>query len=322
MTNSDEQLVRRIQQGDEDAWASFLERYSDLILSTSRDYCRLASARTGTGDIRDERDEMYLFLAQMVRRSLRSFRLTCHPRTWIISVIGNRKRVLKAYLMHKAPSRSDVRLPKVMEGRSEIEREIFKRLIWGIEPVHISLDLHVEEFQCLEVEALLAESSPRVYERILSNRRAAEPTVSIDDLDAATGGRPKVQIADTGPGPAEDLDTRVLQEAVGEALSTALERLSAVERRVLILLCNHGMSASDIVEVAASDVRLALSEIDNVNRCYYIKDRALEKVADAVIEKLEQLTGERRLDSEPRQLLKRIEELLQERGFPLKERLT
>ena len=82
------------------------------------------------------------------------------------------------------------------------------------------------------------------------------------------------------------------------------------------------MSASDIVDVAASDVRLALSEIDNVNRCYYIKDRALEKVADAVIEKLEQLTGERRLDSEPRQLLKRIEELLQERGFPLKERST
>ena len=125
-----------------------------------------------------------------------------------------------------------------------------------------------------------------------------------------------------GPDPGEDLESRALQEAVREALSTALGSLSAVERRVLILLCNHGMSAADIVDVAASDLRLALSEIDNVNRCYYIKDRALEKVADAVVTKLEQLTGERRLDSEPRQLLKRIEELLQERGFPLGEAST
>ena len=316
---SDEELVRRIQNGDEEAWADFLERYSDLIFSRARDYCRLTTVRTGSGDLRDERDEIYLFMAESVRRSLKSFRLSCHPKTWIISVIGNRKQVIKAYLMLKAPARSDVRLPKIMESRSELEKKIFRRLIWGIEPVHIAWDLQVDESQCLEVESLLARHSPRVFERIQGNRRALEPKLSIDEHDDEEGDRPRIQIADIGPSPEEEMESRAAQRAVQEALKHAYGELAPAERRVLILLYNHGLSAAQVVEMADTDANLALSEIDNVNRCYYVKDKALAKIADIMVEKLENFAGERAgAERQPRELLRRIEELLRDRGFPLR----
>jgi hypothetical protein len=76
------------------------------------------------------------------------------------------------------------------------------------------------------------------------------------------------------------------------------------------------MSAADIVILAASDPRLLEGEIGNVNQCYYIKDRALEKIAGAMTRKLVSVFGEESATSQSRRVYQCIEALLKERGFP------
>ncbi len=313
-STDEEEEVRRIQHGDERAWADFLARHSDLIFTKASQYCRLSNVRAGVFDWRDERDELYLFMAQALRRSLNSFRMTCQPRTWVFAVIGSRKQVVKAYLLHKTPARADVRLPKIMESRSALEKQIFKRLIWGIDPAHIALELQTEEDRCAEVEALLRHHSPRVYERILGNRVALEPTLSVDDVDERGGAR--LEFTADAPNPEELFETKAVKQMVQQSLADALDTLTIPERRVLILLYSHDMSAADIVALAASDHRLLDGEIGNVNQCYYIKDRALEKIASVMTPKLVNAFDEEWGASHSRRVLKCIEALLKERGFP------
>ncbi len=314
MATEEEEEVRRIQQGDERAWADFLARHSDLIFTKASQYCRLSKVLAGGLDWRDERDELYLFMAQALRRSLNSFRMTCQPRTWVFAVLGNRKQVVKAYLLHKAPARADVRLPKIMESRTALEKQIFRRLIWGIDPAHIALELQTEEDQCAEVEALLRQHSPRVYERMLGNRVALEPTLSVDDVDERGGGL--LKFTADAPNPEELFESKAVKQIVQQSLADALDKLTTPERRVLVLLYSQGMSAADIVALAASDPTLLEGEIGNVNQCYYIKDRALEKIAGVMTCELVRAFDEELVTSQSRRVYQCIEALLKERGFP------
>ena len=313
---TDEELVRRIQRGDEAAWAAFLERYTDLIYSKASQYGRLSSVRTGAGDWCDERDELYLFMAQALRRSLQSFQMSCRPRTWVFAVVGNRRQVVKAYLMQKAPARADVRLPKAMASRPALDKQIFRRLVWGIEPLHIAWDLNTDEQRCAEVEDLLRRHSPRVYERVQSNRIALKPTLNMDDQDAADSGDQRGGLAAAGRNPEQLFESKATRQVVQQALTGALTALTVTERRVLILLYSHDMSAADIVALAASDEALLAAKIGDINRCYYIKDRALGKIADSMSRELARALGEEVPDAEPRQVYRRIEALLRECGIP------
>ena len=141
---TDEELVRRVQQGDRQAWCAFLARHTNLIYRKAREYSRTGSTRISPQDREDETGDLYLFMAETLRRSLQSFRLSCRTSTWLNSVLGNRRQIIKAYLMQKDPSRADVRLPKVMASRSDVDKEIFRRLVWGLDPADIARDVGVD----------------------------------------------------------------------------------------------------------------------------------------------------------------------------------
>lgn len=311
---TDEKLVERIQQGDAEAWGAFLGRYTELLYGKAWEYSRLAGSRPGSEEVAEEVADLYLFMAESLLRSLRAFQRTCKPRTWVLSVIGNRKHVLKAYLLHKNPGRADVRLPKALEARPQIDQEIFKRLIWGLEPAHIAQDLGVPEGHCLEIEALLAERSPRVHARMLANRQARMPELRLDE---GTGEEePAVQLAHPGPNPEEEAERQALRGIIQDAIAAAVQELSDPERRVLILLYNQGVTPAQIAELATLDQ--GLGEIANANRCYYLKDRALDKIAAHLASGLETLSGHPpSLVAQRRQVLKALEEFLGEQGVPL-----
>lgn len=311
---TDEKLVERIQQGDAEAWGAFLGRYTELLYGKAWEYSRLAGSRPGSEEVAEEVADLYLFMAESLLRSLRAFQRTCKPRTWVLSVIGNRKHVLKAYLLHKNPGRADVRLPKALEARPQIDQEIFKRLIWGLEPAHIAQDLGVPEGHCLEIEALLAERSPRVHARMLANRQARMPELRLDE---GTGEEePAVQLAHPGPNPEEEAERQALRGIIQDAIAAAVQELSDPERRVLILLYNQGVTPAQIAELATLDQ--GLGEIANANRCYYLKDRALDKIAAHLASGLETLSGHPPpLVAQRRQVLKALEEFLGEQGVPL-----
>ncbi len=306
----DATLVEHIQRGDQQAWAAFLARYTDLIYHKARQY----SQTVPNAEREDETAELYLFMAQTVRRSLKSFRGTCKTRTWILSVIGNRPHVLKAYLLHKDPARADVRLPRVLTNRSPTEQEIFRRLVWGLDPAHIARELDVSPGQCFAVENLLAENSPRVYERIQANRQAQSPTVSLESGEAASDT--PVQLAHPGPDPAEQTERQHLQSNVRQALQIALDELTAAERRVLVLLYNQGLAPAQIAALAA-DENLGLGEAVNANRCYYLKDRALDKIAAQIVAQLGEGDTDVPTTETRRERLKQVETFLREQGIPL-----
>jgi len=310
---SDEDLITEIQQENPDAWAIFLDRYTHVIYRKACEYSQ-TSRQIGTEDFEDEVADLYLFMAGYLKNSLKSFQGKCHPKTWVQSIVGNRIRIIKAYLLHKAPERADVRLPRVLSSRSQKDQDIFKRLVWGFDLAYIAQDLQVPETQCQEVEDLLAEKSPRVYDRIRANRASRSPHLSI---------QPPIDDEDTGldiPSPDRDpeqtLEAHESSHHIQKAIFEGIETLSTPERRVLILLYNQDMKPAEIITLAASDPHLGFPKETTQNRIYYLKDRALDKIGDHIIHQLTQETGRPPPDKSKRALLESIETYFLECGFP------
>jgi DNA-directed RNA polymerase specialized sigma24 family protein len=312
---TDQQLVAAIQRGNQQAWAAFLERYTDLLYARARSYSRSARFLLGAADWEDEAAELYLFMACELQRSLAAFRGDCQPATWVRSVVDRRRAILAAYLRQKDPHRADVRLPRPLQGRlSAAEEEIFRHLVWGFAPEDIPLRLEVSRRQCEAVEARVAARSPQVHARILENRRRLQPHLTLDSDESAEGPE-----AHSGPGanPDSALEQQRLRRAVQEALRRALERMGTASRRVLILLYNRQASVDQIVALAARDESLGLGEIPNANRVYYLKDKGLKAILEEMyeqFERLEDIPAERRPGQ--RQLLHHVEEILREQGVP------
>ncbi|NKB68929.1 MAG: hypothetical protein GKR89_17825 [Candidatus Latescibacteria bacterium] len=310
---SDEELVEGVQRGDAAAWGAFLERHTDAIYGCAWAYSKSGGARPDNQAQEDEAAELYLFLAETVRHSFKSYRGRCKPRTWVLSVIGNRTHILKAYLLRKDPQRTDMRLPKVMADRPAIEREIYKRLVWGLDPAGIALELDVDRGRCAEVEDLLVQHSPRVYQRVLANRRARLPQVR---LDVEEEGR-AVQLAAFQSDPAKALEERLNQGLIQDALAAGVEILDAQERRVLVLLYNRGWTAAQIALRALEDPYLGLEGVKDANRVYYLKDRALRQLGLVLLARLAEGGREVGEQEVGRALARSLERLLQERGLPL-----
>ena len=316
---SDEALVERARQGDQQAWALFLERYTDLLYARAVAYSRTAPAAAGAADREDEVGELYLFMAGQLQTSLRAFRGDCRPATWVHAVIGRRRAILKAYLRHKDPHRADVRIPRALKGALGAGDEaVFRRLVWGLEPDDIGLELDVSRERCREVEALVAERSPRVHRRILENRRRRQPHLSLDqDAGAEDDGHTPLQVAHPGPDPDESFEQRRRSRTVRAGLDRALVRLSGPERRVLILLYNQGATVAEVVSLGHRDEGLGLGHITAANQVYYLRDKAM-RVILAEIRAAAGPGEETELPAypSPRELLQILEQYLVEHGLP------
>ena len=317
--DTDEALVERAREGDQEAWALFLERYTDLLYARARSYSRTAQLSGGAADREDEAGELYLFMAGQLQKSLKAYRGDCRPATWVHAVIGRRRAMLKAYLRHKDPRRADVRLPRALEGAlADGDEAIFRYLIWGLEPEDIPLELDVSVTQCRDVEALVAERSPLVHGRMLENRRRRQPHLSLDlEADPDDEGRVPLQVANANPGPDEALEQQGLHRAVSAGLDRALACMPTPERRVLILLYDQGATVAEIASLAQLDENLGLGEVTSANRVYYLRDKALEgilaEIRGALAEGEEMPAAAR---SKRRELLQCLEQYLVERGLP------
>ena len=122
---TDEQLVERIKNGDQDAWALFLERYTDVLYNKARKYSHSTWAQLDETAREDEIAELYLFMAQRLQRSLLSFKGDCTPSTWVHAVCGHQAAVIKGYLRQQDSRRSDTRLPRFMADRPALDQETF-----------------------------------------------------------------------------------------------------------------------------------------------------------------------------------------------------
>ena len=316
---SDETLVDRARQGDQEAWGLFLERYTDLIYARALAYSRTAPAFSGAADREDEAGELYLFMAGQLQKSLQSFRGDCRPATWVHAVIGRRRAVLKAYLRQKDPHRADVRLPRALQGAlADGDEEVFRRLVWGLEPEDIAIELDVAPSRCREVEDLVSERSPRVHARILENRGRRTPHLSLDlDQGPEDDGRAPLHLAHSDPDPDQALEQRQRSHIVSAGLERALAGLSVPERRVLNLLYTQGATVAEIVSLAQRDDSLGLGEIEDPNQVYYLRDKAMKAILAGIGEEAEADGDDAGAARAPgRGGLQALEQYLLEHGLP------
>jgi len=270
-------------------------------------------------DLADEVSDLYLFIVQHVQKSLDSFQGKCKVKTWINRIVYDRKQIMKSYLLHKHPDRADTRLPKILQDRSDVEKEIFKRLVWGVMPDRISWELGLSEAEseehCEEILRLLKEHSRRVYERIMANRMAVLPNVSLDQLaEEEEGEGPRYEPVDPGPSPEGALVEQEIREIVWGAVKEVWDTLSKDEKRLLILIYDKEMKPS---EVAKSADRLRLSGMTTAQQIYYRKDKVLRKMVEGVEKRwtsLEREDADLKRFKIGREALDVLEEVLRERG--------
>ena len=332
----DEELIAAIQDGDADAWAEFLERHSDLIYTKAWEYSHTEKTARDPQTREDEASELYLFLCDYLRRSLKSFRGHCQPRTWVMAIAKNRNRIIKAYLMHKDPQRADVRLPMILDAPSRemldplpeymraiftrlsprTRAQVFKQLIWGMKPAHIAQDLDLPQEICFAIEDLLRQHSPRVFERIQQNRLARVPTVAIDASGEGDEENGVVQLVDPGPLPDEEMEMRENRQIAQEGFDAGIASLSPLERRTLIMLYNEGLKPRQIVRLAA-DGDLSLREIGDEQQVYYLRRKAVGKILDCILQSDSIPEEHLAPDVDRKELSRLLEELLQEQGIPV-----
>lgn len=309
MSPTDEDLVGRLHDEDESAWEELLDRYSATLRRQAAWLAQHAEGLTNE-EGEDEVSEIYLFLAERVRSSLASFEGRCQVRTWIHTVIGNRSHMLKAWLMRKDPARADVRLPVILRDRPAEEHEIFRRLVWGLEPRHIALELHLPEGRCFDVEEMIEQHSPRVASRIRANRIARGAPVRLDDEENTD-----TQLPHPSADPARQMEQDELMDAVSNGLEQSLADLPRAERRLLYMLYDQDLSVAEVVALSAGSGP-DMPDFDDANRCYYLKDRSLQRIADTIVDGL-RAAGYETPALDRRAILRCVGEVLQRRGVPM-----
>ena len=134
-------------------------------------------------------------------------------------------------------------------------------------------------------------------------------------------------LVDAAPDPEEllemkeaGLDEKMSAAAFDGLLEEAAAALSVVEAVILVFLYNEEYTAAQIVQLAGSNPKLGLAEVKDVNRVYYLKDRALGKIVELLIARLNRLDDAGRAPPKGRQraLLKPLEAFIKEQGFPVR----
>ena len=258
---SDRKLVSSMRNGSDDAWRIILHRYTPMLLAAARTYARSCASRDRPGALADIASELYLFMAERVRGSLlRFYRGECEVRTWIYRIIGDRRQIIKSFMVRADETRwrADTRFPKLMQDRPRIEQEVFRRLVWGKDALWIAQDLGMTEAKahelCETILEELANKSPRVYQRIMANRKALLRPLPIeapqlrDDKERAA-----LELRDESPLPDETMENAALSRLLSrlrDVVAGLIKSLPEEDVRLLILVFDAGWSLTEIAERA------------------------------------------------------------------------
>jgi hypothetical protein len=292
--SADEELVKALRGGEERAWSFILQRYSSLISSAAHNYTRTCRSPEAYETHEDTASGLYLLMIERVRDSIVNYyRGECALKTWIYRLIGDRRQIIKAFLMQteRGRHRADTRLPRVIQTRPALDQEVYRRLVWGKDATRISSDLGLTPIEAHELSSdimhLLQGESPRVYRRIMANRRALQPSISLDrPLQSDDGDEIRFEAPDTGPLPDAVTEQRRLLErlpAVNELIRDGLVETSEEDIRLLMLVYDHGWSLADVVEQAEL---MALENVTARHQVDYRITRVLRLLASSLCDRI------------------------------------
>lgn len=319
---SDDELVEGMRRGDESAWQVLLERYSSVIQGAAQSYARTCHSTEAYESVEDAASGLYLCMVERIRESmLTCFRGECRVKTWIYRLIGDRRQVIKALLMQtdRGRGRADTRLPRLIQQRGGLDREIYRRLVWGKEPSWIGWDLGLSELEARErsedILELLRRHSPRVYRRIMANRQALRPMVSLGRPTPSSGGDALFpEVEDVAPLPDIVAEQRCLGEhlpQVEHLIEQAIAEVPEDDVRLMILVFDHQWSLSEV----ASRARLVnLSGITARHQVDYRITRSIRVIVDHICENLPCLNRGNGYAGCREDIAASLKELFRERG--------
>lgn len=315
-------LVAAMRKGDERAWPTLLGRYSSAIHAAALAYARMCHKSDAYESVQDAASGLYLCMVERLRDSiLNYYRGECCLKTWVHRLIGDRRQIIKAFLMQtdQGRGRADTRLPRAMQQRSALDQEIYRRLVWGKEPTWIAWDLGISEAESHERSAeileLLHRRSPRVYRRIMGNRQALRPTVSLDRPSSSSGGeRVFLEIEDVAPLPDAIVEQRCLEEHLPEIdrlIEQAIAEVPEEDVRIMILAFDHRWSLAEVVERAEI---MNLSGINARHQVDYRITRSVRMIADHICANLPCLADADGIGTCAEEVVASLKELFREHG--------
>lgn len=320
--STDEELVEALRDGNEQAWSYILQRYSGLISSAAHNYARATRTTEAYESHEDTASALYLLMIERVRDSIINYyRGECQLKTWIYRLVGDRRQIIKAFLMQTDTGRhrADTRLPRVIQKRDTLDQEVYRRLVWGKDSSWIAWDLGLSELEALQLTGdlmeLLKNESPRVYRRILGNRRALQPSISLDrSVRNDDGDEILFEASDTRPLPDANLEQTFLFERlpfVERIIKTELSEVDEDDLRLLFLVFDQGWSLAEIVEQAET---LALSGITARHQVDYRITRLLRRMATKLCEHIGD-ASEQNIEDSREEVVAALKELFRDRGI-------
>jgi len=296
---SDHDLVESFRNGSELAWSTLLARYSPLVHAAARSYARTCHSSDACESSEDTASGLYLCMIERLRESiLYYYRGECRLRTWVYRLVGDRRQIIKAFLMQtdQGRGRADTRLPRVIQKRPVLDQEVYRRLVWGKDPSWIAWDLGLSEMEAHELAsdilALLRKRSPRVYRRIMANRQALRPTVSLDQPTMSSDGEAiHFEVQDMAPLPDVAAERHCLEEhlpQIEHLIEYALADMPEEDVRLMILVFDYGWSLAEVVERAPL---MNLEGISARHQVDYRITRSVRAVAARVCENLSSGAG-------------------------------
>ena len=166
---------------------------------------------------------------------------------------------------------------------------MYRRLVWGKDALWIAQDLGMTEAKahelCETILEELAKKSPRVYQRIIANRKALLRPVSIESPQSRDDKKcAALELRDESPLPDETMENAALSRLLArlqEMVAALMKSLPEEDVRLLILVFDAGWSLTEIAERADLVGLQGLSARHQVD---YRINRALGHVAQRLCE--------------------------------------
>jgi hypothetical protein len=244
MHESDQEFVNRILRGEQQAWAEFVDRFTDWVFYKANRWTRRETfaSREETHKRRYIKSEKareyseaavdaYIWIFQQLRNKLRAYSGKAALSTYVWAVL-NAKYLLVDFLRWRYDNPSY--LPKAIQVCAEIEQKVFAglRARKPLEQIAAQLALPVEQVEKIQ-ETLIEKLIAAGQEDLLL--RPVEIELS-DELKKILAPRPEV----SG-------EERLLLEKVAARFAKSLERLSPEDIRLLQMFYNEELTANEIL---------------------------------------------------------------------------
>jgi DNA-directed RNA polymerase specialized sigma subunit len=276
-------LVRAIKDNDKDLWKTFVNKYSDLIFSSIRQWCQpycrkssyshicpwcLSYQRTVSAysETCEEALDMYIFSLEALKGRIVKFRGESRLSTFIVASM----RYVKLDYFRQKYGRLQV--PQAIKKFSKTSQEVYKLLCRGKEKEDIAGALNITSDEVREIERdirnkLRNENMEwKHLDGWIAIKSEPQPLISEYDDD----------IIDQTPA---YFDPSPEEQEIKLYLKEALKELSPVKRRLLQLRFQKRLSVTQVAEVVN---RMDFFNITTQKQIYNEIDEAIEFIAESI----------------------------------------